>query len=140
MKFYQSILGGMRRGRGQRGRPGTMKPGSKQNAIKFDNDYDFEQANAEFQELESKLAKTKISKLIVSYCNVLKKLKSLSKLFFNKSGEPVVNGEEKKEVITETAPVENNEDEEINENAPCYDKAKSFFDNISCEALERSKG
>ncbi|KAG1701689.1 Protein LSM14 B [Nymphon striatum] len=107
---------GIRRGRGQRGRPGTIKPGSKQNAIKFENDYDFEQANAEFQELENKLAQTKIS-------------------------EPVENGEEKKEVIAEpvSEPVEINEDEDVTD-VQFYDKAKSFFDNISCEALERSKG
>lgn len=26
------------------------------------------------------------------------------------------------------------------DDATCYDKKKSFFDNISCEAVERSKG
>lgn len=37
-----------------------MPRGSK-NTLKFDNDYDFEQANTEFEELRSQLAKTKIS-------------------------------------------------------------------------------
>jgi protein LSM14 len=35
------------------------------------------------------------------------------------------------------APVE--EKDEVDEE-PCYDKAKSFFDSISCEAIERNKG
>lgn len=32
------------------------------------------------------------------------------------------------------------EHEQEEEDVICYDKAKSFFDNISCEAVERAKG
>ena len=39
-----------------RGRGASSAP----EVLKFDGEYDFEQANAEFQELESKLAKNKI--------------------------------------------------------------------------------
>lgn len=43
-----------------RGRGATNIP----EVLKFDGEYDFEQANAEFQELESKLAKNKIGTLM----------------------------------------------------------------------------
>lgn len=52
-----------------------------------------------------------------------------------------VNGEstsEKKDDSGNETGVEINEPEE--EDTGFYDKAKSFFDNISCEAVERSKG
>ncbi|KFM75891.1 Protein LSM14-like protein, partial [Stegodyphus mimosarum] len=65
--------------------------------LKFDGEFDFEQANAEFQELESKLARHKIDDTI----------------------EPLSAFEE---------------------NIPGYDKNKSFFDDISCEATQRIKG
>lgn len=54
--------GNMRGGRGTRGGRGvyrTNQPGNTgakpKNTLKFDNDYDFEQANTEFEELRSKL-------------------------------------------------------------------------------------
>ncbi|KPJ21343.1 hypothetical protein RR48_00080 [Papilio machaon] len=43
-----------------RGRGRGFVPRNK-NTLKFENDYDFEQANTEFEELRSQLAKTKIS-------------------------------------------------------------------------------
>ena len=49
---------------GWRGRPRGRGRGfvpRNKNTLKFDNDYDFEQANTEFEELRSQLAKTKIS-------------------------------------------------------------------------------
>lgn len=52
-----------------------------------------------------------------------------------------VNGEassEKKDDSGNETGVEINEPDEDNESF--YDKTKSFFDNISCEAVERSKG
>lgn len=69
--------GGMRRGRG-RGGPSSggfnRPPGSGQqqtgtggkpkNTLKFENDFDFEQANKEFDTLRNQLAKTKIGKNI----------------------------------------------------------------------------
>ena len=73
-------------------------------------DFDFEKANLEFQELEIKL-----SKLIVS----------------DKENEQVVEVEE---------PKKPEEAKLVDEEGNFYDKKKSFFDKISCEALERSKG
>ena len=46
-----SYLGGRGRGGFQPGRPSA----SKKEPLKFDNDYDFEQANDEFAEMLSKL-------------------------------------------------------------------------------------
>lgn len=69
--------GGMRRGRGRSGTSGSgfsRTPGSGQqtgtsgkpkNIIKFENDFDFEQANKEFDTLRSQLAKTKIGKALL---------------------------------------------------------------------------
>lgn len=51
-----------------------------------------------------------------------------------KKEEKSVNGEKEDSV-------ENGEDEvPEDEEEICYDKNKSFFDNISCEATERAKG
>ena len=49
------------------------------------------------------------------------------------SGDKVVNGDKEK--------AEGSGGEEEPEEEPCqfYDKTKSFFDNISCEATERAK-
>lgn len=51
------------------------------------------------------------------------------KEFVNVPGDSKVNGEK---------PEENGGDEEDDE--IFYDKTKSFFDNISCEANDRAKG
>ncbi|GFW88233.1 protein LSM14 homolog B-A [Trichonephila clavipes] len=77
-----------RRGRGRSSSSGPPE--------KFENEYDFEQANAEFQELENKLSKSTLE---------------------DGSGESTSN-----------------------EAAGAYNKEKSFFDDISCEATQRSKG
>ncbi|KAK4876627.1 hypothetical protein RN001_009133 [Aquatica leii] len=86
------------------------------NTLKFDNDYDFEQANTQFEELRSQLEKVKI-----------------------KDNKPEVNGdnEKKDDSGNETGAGEGEQEEE---DPIYYDKTKSFFDNISCEAVERSKG
>lgn len=120
--------GQIRRGR-PRGGPGFKPPQNGQpiqqggapgnrtkNTLKFDNDYDFEQANTQFEELRSQLGKVKLDEV-----------------------KPEVNGEsEKKEDSgNETGAGEGEQEEE---NEVFYDKSKSFFDNISCEAVERSKG
>ncbi|XP_042889859.1 protein LSM14 homolog A-like isoform X5 [Penaeus japonicus] len=101
---------GMRRPGGQRGRGQIFNQGNRQRQIQdqqlFEKDYDFEQANEEFEELKNQLAKTKITE----------------------------NGEKKDDSGHETAGGEDVED------PTCYDKAKSFFDRISCESIERSKG
>lgn len=80
-----------RRGRGR-------GAGTVSEVLRFESEYDFEQANAEFQELESKLAKNKIDDTVQ---------------------DPVQPSEE---------------------SVGFYDKEKSFFDDISCEATQRSKG
>lgn len=101
---------GNRRSSGQRGRGQIFSQGSRQRQFQdlqlFEKEYDFEQANEEFEELKNQLAKTKITE----------------------------NGEKKDDSGHETA---GGDDEE---NATFYDKNKSFFDSISCEAIERSKG
>ena len=107
--------GNMRgRGRGRggfRNQPGNAGAKPK-NTLKFDNDYDFEQANTQFEELRSQLAKTKID----SGADNEKKDDS-----GNETGAGEGEPEEEPEIVH-------------------YDKSKSFFDNISCEAVERSKG
>jgi len=100
-------------GPGPRGRGNYRNalPGGKAKPIKFDNDYDFEQANTEFENLKSQISKLKLS-----------------------------DGEEKNIDSGNETGVDNHEIEESAEESVCYDKTKSFFDNISCEAVERSKG
>ncbi|KAK0172486.1 hypothetical protein PV328_005797 [Microctonus aethiopoides] len=105
------------RGRGRgRGVYSLNQPGNAggkpKNTLKFENDYDFEQANTEFEELRSRLAKTKI--------------------------DVGTENEKKDDSGNETGAGEGEPEEESD--VVHYDKAKSFFDNISCEAVERSKG
>ena len=54
---YRSQRGGRRGGRGQS--RGTFQVSTR--PIKFDGDFDFEEANKKFEELAAQLAKTKIS-------------------------------------------------------------------------------
>lgn len=90
--------------------------GKPKSTLKFDNDYDFEQANNQFSELQKQFEKIKI-----------------------KDGKTEINGdnEKKDDSGNETGA---GECEQEDEEQIFYDKAKSFFDNISCEAVERSKG
>ena len=92
---------------------------SKKETLKFEDDYDFEEANDRFQEIVNKLSRTKLE---------------------DGTEAPEENGEE--EATVEVEVVEGAEEGEIQdeEEEIFYDKQKSFFDNISCEALERSKG
>ncbi|XP_014092194.1 protein LSM14 homolog A isoform X1 [Bactrocera oleae] len=95
------------------------KPRNPKNAIKFLQDFDFEQANVKFEELRSQLSKLKVGE------------------------EPKteqINGEtdKKEDSGNETGAGEHEPEEE--EISVGYDKTKSFFDNISCEAAQdRSK-
>lgn len=105
-----------------RGRGGLPQGGNRaKNLLKFENDYDFEQANSKFEELRSQLSKLK------------------------------VGDEAKPEQLNNTEQMDKQKDDSGNETGAgdheqeeddlvCYDKAKSFFDNISCEAIERAKG
>ncbi|XP_005100790.1 protein LSM14 homolog A isoform X2 [Aplysia californica] len=100
----------VQRGQGQRG-------GRSAEPLKFDTDFDFETSNAQF-------AKDDIEKEL--------KLKNLS------LNDKSVNGDNNKG--EEDPEVEEDEGEEDEDDPIFYDKKKSFFDNISCEATERSKG
>lgn len=100
--------------------PPNMRPqfnDFKRVARKFDpalkTDYDFEKANQEFKELENKLGKLNVN---VEW-----------------EGEQPPAPQAVDEEKTETEEAKSGDDE-------CYDKKKSFFDKISCEAIERSKG
>lgn len=125
--------GGGMRGRGRGGSQGQQNfnraPGQqlqqqsnnsqKNKTLKFEGDYDFDKANTEFEELRSQLAKVKIAE--------------------GAEAAVKLNGEDKKDDSgNETGIGEGEQEEE--EQTVYYDKAKSFFDNISCEAVERSKG
>ncbi|XP_039987968.1 LSM14A mRNA processing body assembly factor a isoform X7 [Xiphias gladius] len=120
-----------RRGRGGghrgRGRFNVRRDGP----MKFEKDFDFESANAQFnkdeidREFQSKL-----------------KLKDEK----TEKSEKTVNGEDKGDSGVETQNSEGNADDECDPLGPnCYyDKSKSFFDNISCDdtrkANEKSGG
>ncbi|XP_051238899.1 LSM14A mRNA processing body assembly factor a isoform X5 [Dicentrarchus labrax] len=120
-----------RRGRGGghrgRGRFNVRRDGP----MKFEKDFDFESANAQFNKEE-----------------IDREFQSKLKLKDEKTekAEKAVNGEEKADSGVETQNSESNADEEGDPLGPnCYyDKSKSFFDNISCDdtrkANEKSGG
>ena len=89
-----------------------------QDQTQFEKDFDFDKANEEFEELMNQLAKTKITEN-----GDAKKEKDKDK---DDSGHDTASAGES---------AETNEEPEA-----FYDKTKSFFDSISCEAIERSKG
>lgn len=103
----------------QPGRPTS----TKKEPLKFDNDYDFDKANEEFKEFCTQFEKANVD---------------------GSNKDEAKNGDAAEPSTEDGAHHENAEDGEIPEHdkdeEPFYDKAKSFFDNISCEALERSKG
>jgi protein LSM14 len=108
---------------GPRGR-GHYQPGrfnQPKEKLKFDSEYDFDKANEEFQEVLNKLNKTKID--------------DGSKSEENGETGGAVLGDEGEEINQEPEEGEIEEDEKT-----FYNKSTSFFDSISCEALERSKG
>merc|ERR1711974_260555 len=87
--------------------------GGKKETLKFEGEYDFDKANEEFKEVLEKLQKTAL--------------------------EPKANGDSEPEATTE---VEEGEIEATDDPSTdqFYDKKKSFFDSISCEATEKAKG
>lgn len=136
-------MGGNRgRGRGRgMGRGGMMYvSNSRQREDKrmFEQEYDFEQANTKFEELRVQLASTKIGGPSHSAEN---------------GGDAAVE-KERKDEETDTAAASTAaavpssaegatpaQGENVTEDdSSCYDKNKSFFDTISCEAVERSQG
>ncbi|XP_040927212.1 LSM14A mRNA processing body assembly factor a isoform X2 [Betta splendens] len=118
--FSHSVIAGVpanRRGRGGghrgRGRFNMRRDGP----MKFEKDFDFESANAQFNKDE-----------------IDKEFQSKLKLKDEKS-DKVVNGEDKGDSGVETQNSEGNAEDECDPLGPnCYyDKSKSFFDNISCD-------
>lgn len=78
------------------GPPGQA--GAKKNTLKFDSEYDFEQANTEFEELRSKLAKVKLDEASGSKPEV--------------NGAPPVEVEKKDDSGNETGAGETEQDED----------------------------
>ncbi|XP_068179051.1 LSM14A mRNA processing body assembly factor b isoform X2 [Antennarius striatus] len=105
----QSVRRGRGRGNRSRGKVNVRRDGP----MKFEEDFDFETANAQFHKEE-----------------IDKELQNKLKL----KDEKTLNGEE----TTESEHVANEEEEEAAGNACYYDKTKSFFDNLSCDDLSKS--
>uniref|UniRef100_A0A0K0EBP1 DFDF domain-containing protein n=1 Tax=Strongyloides stercoralis TaxID=6248 RepID=A0A0K0EBP1_STRER len=91
---------------------------SHREKLKFDSDYDFEKANEQFKETLSHLA--------------------------NDLGKATIHDSEKQEESENGSNIalsDSKSGSEENANKePCYDKQSSFFDSISCDALEKLKG
>uniref|UniRef100_A0A4W4E6X7 DFDF domain-containing protein n=1 Tax=Electrophorus electricus TaxID=8005 RepID=A0A4W4E6X7_ELEEL len=102
------------RGGGHRGR--GRFPVKRDGQMKFEKDFDFESANAQFNKEE----------IDREFQNKLK-LK-------DEKPEKALNGEDKGDSGVETQNSEGNADDEDPLGPNCYyDKSKSFFDNISCD-------
>lgn len=109
--------------RGSRGMRGPMRGGPRnyrnqqKTPLKFDTEFDFEVENAKFDKTE---IEEELKKLVITDDTA-----STTKL---------ANGEKE-----EGQELEEEEEEDESE-VWFYDKSKSFFDKISCEATERAKG
>nr|XP_055029651.1 LSM14A mRNA processing body assembly factor b isoform X3 [Misgurnus anguillicaudatus] len=115
--------GGGGGGGGQRGR-GRFN-GRRDGPMKFEKDFDFESANAQFNKEE-----------------IDREFQSKLKIKDEKSekAEKTLNGEEKTDSGVETQNSEGNADEDDPLGPNCYyDKSKSFFDNISCDDSRKEK-
>ncbi|XP_051726862.1 LSM14A mRNA processing body assembly factor b isoform X2 [Ctenopharyngodon idella] len=115
--------GGGGGGGGQRGR-GRFN-GRRDGPMKFEKDFDFESANAQFNKEE-----------------IDREFQSKLKIKDEKSekSEKTLNGEEKTDSGVETQNSEGNVEEEDPLGPNCYyDKSKSFFDNISCDDTRKEK-
>ncbi|XP_060780123.1 LSM14A mRNA processing body assembly factor b [Neoarius graeffei] len=124
-KRQQGSAPAVRRGRGGSGGGGGNHRGRgrynmrRDGPMKFEQDFDFESANAQFNKEE------------------------IDREFHNKlklKDEKAVNGEEKGDSGVETQNSEGNVDEEDPLGPNCYyDKSKSFFDNISCDDSRKDR-
>ncbi|XP_053496963.1 LSM14A mRNA processing body assembly factor a isoform X2 [Ictalurus furcatus] len=113
---------GPRRGRGGGHRGRGRFPVRRDGPMKFEKDFDFESANAQFN-------KEEIDK---EFQNKLK-LK-------DEKPEKALNGEDKGDSGVDTQNSEGNADEEDPLGPNCYyDKSKSFFDNISCDDMRERR-
>ncbi|KAM6973460.1 LSM14A mRNA processing body assembly factor a isoform 2-T2 [Aplochiton taeniatus] len=125
--IFSSAAGGPpanRRGRGGghrgRGRFNVRRDGP----MKFEKDFDFESANAQFNKED-----------------IDREFQNKLKLKDEKTDKPekAVNGEEKVDSGVETQNSEGNVEEEAEAMATVYyDKSKSFFDNISCDDTRKA--
>ncbi|XP_048371556.1 protein LSM14 homolog A [Sphaerodactylus townsendi] len=106
----------VRRGRGGH-RGGRGRFGIRRDVpMKFEKDFDFESANAQFNKEE-----------------IVREFHNKLKLKEDKPEKPV-NGEDKGDSGVDTQNSEGNADEDEPLGPNCYyDKTKSFFDNISCD-------
>uniref|UniRef100_A0A8C1FIK0 LSM14A mRNA processing body assembly factor b n=1 Tax=Cyprinus carpio carpio TaxID=630221 RepID=A0A8C1FIK0_CYPCA len=117
----------VRRGRGSGGGGGGQRGrgrfnGRRDGPMKFEKDFDFESANAQFNKEE----------IDREFQNKLK--------IKGTKPEKTLNGEEKTDSGVETQNSEGNADEEDPLGPNCYyDKTKSFFDNISCDDSRKEK-
>ncbi|XP_033159555.1 protein LSM14 homolog A isoform X1 [Drosophila mauritiana] len=141
------------RGMGSRGpmrpnqgyRPQSANNQNKpRNKIKFEGDFDFEQANNKFEELRSQLAKLKVAEdgapKPATNATAATATATNEQVGEKVEGVHTLNGEtdKKDDSGNETGAGEHEPEED--DVAVCYDKTKSFFDNISCEAAQdRSK-
>lgn len=89
-----------------------------------DGDFDFEKAQADFKVLEEKLMSLRINGTLPSS---------------SEGGDAPAELPEVPGIPASALTVAALEEEDISKE-PCYNKTKSFFDSISCEALEREKG
>ncbi|XP_022600485.1 protein LSM14 homolog A isoform X1 [Seriola dumerili] len=111
----QAIRRGRGRGNRSRGKMNMRRDGT----MKFEEDFDFETANAQFHKDE-----------------IDKELQNKLKLKDDKT-EKALNGEET--VVSEHPANEGTtEEEEAVINTCYYDKSKSFFDNLSCDDLSKA--
>lgn len=84
-----------------------------------DTEFDFEKAQTDFKILEEQLAGLKMGSS-------------------GEDGDNAAGDEKESQSLPTTTSEENTEEHEVV--SPKYNKTKSFFDAISCEALEREKG
>ncbi|XP_060734300.1 LSM14A mRNA processing body assembly factor b isoform X2 [Tachysurus vachellii] len=128
-KRSQGSAPAMRRGRGGTGGSGGGTGGNQRGRgrfnmrrdgpMKFEKDFDFESANAQFNKEE-----------------IDREFQSKLKI----KDEKAVNGEDKGDSGVETQNSEGNMEEEDPLGPNCYyDKSKSFFDNISCDDSRKDK-
>lgn len=117
-------------------RSGAPRGPRKSIPLRFEGEYDFEDANKQFLELE-----TKLKSLNLKGDNDKESEPNGDGL---NSKSPTGNSESGSGYDSEDRNTKNGDSkDEITENLVCgefYDKTKSFFDNISCEASEKSQG
>ncbi len=124
-------------GRGGSGFVPGRPTSNKKEPLKFDSEYDFEHANEEFAGLLQKLKKTSIDGGEGGDNNKDETEKAEGGSDAGGAAQP-----EDGEIVEKEGVGEGQEGGDEDEGPPevFYDKKKSFFDSISCEATERSKG